>query len=219
MLASVGTLTPSTNTKSDDDDDPCFSGFEVVYLDSGEAKLIKEVQLGEKILISSLSGDVSDLRYSAVIAKPHGQNNFVAEFVQFTTLNRTTIKMTKEHLVMGGNCDVKLNLCQAQSLCVGQCLSTVTGYEKIADVQLVTLQGVYTLVTKDDGLLVVNGIFASPFARSHTLASIFYNLHRMIYLFSPQFATSPIFLDSAEAFGKALVSVFRKLEYLYLQAA
>jgi hypothetical protein len=63
--------------------------------------------------------------------------------------------------------------------------------EKVSAVETVRGQGLYTIVTKDE-YLVVNGIIASPFAYNHMVANLFYNIHRFVYAFVPTLSGHPV---------------------------
>jgi len=186
----------------------CFSRTDSVYIESGKLKKIKDVQIGEGILITPLNGDVTKMQFSKVIAKPHGDNNITAFFIQIATMGGLTIKVTSHHLVLGGTCGFVLNLVQAKQVQVGQCLQTTSGQQKVRHIRTTTGIGVYTLVTFHDGLLVVNGIVASPFPISHRLPNLFFNVHRAVHYFSASFATSSLFLFCAEEVHSFLIRTF-----------
>ena len=61
---------------------------------------------------------------------------------------------------------------------------TVTGEERVASVENVSGEGVYTVVTNAE-YIVVNGIIASPFGANHMMANLYYNVHRMVYASVP----------------------------------
>ena len=61
---------------------------------------------------------------------------------------------------------------------------TVSGHEKVVEVENVLGEGVYTLVTNEE-FIVVNGIIASPFGGNHMIANLYYNLHRLVYMSYP----------------------------------
>jgi hypothetical protein len=67
---------------------------------------------------------------------------------------------------------------------VGDCIMTVSGREKVAAVETMSGEGVYTLVTNGE-FIVVNGIIASPFGGNHMIANLYYNVHRLIYMSYP----------------------------------
>jgi hypothetical protein len=67
---------------------------------------------------------------------------------------------------------------------VGDCIMTVSGREKVAAVETMSGEGVYTLVTNEE-FIVVNGIIASPFGGNHMIANLYYNVHRLIYMSYP----------------------------------
>ena len=67
---------------------------------------------------------------------------------------------------------------------IGDCIMTVSGHEKVVEVENVLGEGVYTLVTNEE-FIVVNGIIASPFGGNHMIANLYYNLHRLVYMSYP----------------------------------
>ena len=67
---------------------------------------------------------------------------------------------------------------------VGDCIMTVTGEERVSSVENVSGEGVYTVVTNAE-YIVVNGIIASPFGANHMMANLYYNVHRMVYASVP----------------------------------
>jgi hypothetical protein len=67
---------------------------------------------------------------------------------------------------------------------VGDCVMTVSGEERVSAVEVVPGQGLYTIVTKEE-YVVVNGIIASPFATNHIMANLYYNTHRFLHSSTP----------------------------------
>jgi hypothetical protein len=61
---------------------------------------------------------------------------------------------------------------------------TVSGEEKVSSVERVWGEGVYTVVTNGE-YVVVNGIIASPFGVNHMMGNLYYNVHRMVYASVP----------------------------------
>jgi len=145
--------------------------------------------------------------YSPVIAVPHAANSIKATFAQISTVSGRDIKMTPDHLVLGGTC-VSPSLVQAGSLKTGDCVQTVSGSETIASVTTVAAEGIYTVVTKHDGLLIVNGIIASPFAVNHLVANSFYNIVRFVNGVIPSMAKTSIMGQVISAFGEVVTGVF-----------
>ena len=68
---------------------------------------------------------------------------------------------------------------------------TVSGKDKVSTIETVQGKGLYTIVTKEE-YVVVNGIIASPFAANHMLANLYYNVHRFMYASAPSFLNSPL---------------------------
>jgi hypothetical protein len=92
------------------------------------------------------------------------------------------------------------------SLKTGNCVQTTIGEEIISALSTTPGRGVYTVVTKSDGLLVINGVMASPFASNHVMANSFYSIHRMLHLFAPLLAKTSFSMSVIESFGDIVVS-------------
>jgi hypothetical protein len=117
---------------------------------------------------------------------PHGPNKDSALFVHISTAHGRDIKMTKSHILPAGACNTAsfLPLVYAKDVKVGDCVMTVSGEERVSAVGVVPGQGLYTIVTKQE-YVVVNGIIASPFATNHMMANLYYNMHRFLYSSAP----------------------------------
>jgi hypothetical protein len=61
---------------------------------------------------------------------------------------------------------------------------TESGEDMVSAVGTVHGKGLYTVVTKEE-YVVVNGIIAAPFAANHMLANLYYNIHRLVYASAP----------------------------------
>jgi predicted extracellular nuclease len=141
------------------------------------------------VLAADAAGRTS---YSDVVFLPHGANKDDALFTLITTASGRDIKMTPSHIILAGPCDVSgpLPLTYASSVIVGDCVMTMSGRDMVSTVETVQGKGLYTVVTKEE-YVVVNGIVASPFAANHMLANLYYNIHRFVY------ATAPSLLSNA----------------------
>ena len=195
----------------------CFAGTETVQLVSGDVKSIETVKMGDEILVSSLDG--KKFSYSPVIAIPHGRNS---ESTIFTTLNIQSgrqLKLTNNHLLLGGTCGNALKLVQADKLKANDCVRTTKGEEIVTATSTAPGRGIYTVVTKLDALLVVNGVIASSFASNHLVANSFYNIHRILYNLTPSLVKSNFAMSTIEAFGDLVFIIFKifyLLSILYL---
>ena len=154
-------------------------------MESGAVKKISDVIIGDRIL--AYSSKTKSAVFSDVVAVPHAKNSKVAEFVKITTNCGKNIKMTAEHLVR--SCE---GLVLASKIVSESCIITVSGQEVVAAVDKVVDKGLYTVVTRED-LIVVNGIVASPFAVKHFIPNMFYNFHRFVFGILPSFL-SPLLL-------------------------
>ena len=159
---------------------------------------MSEVKVGDRILSGNALGDTS---FSSVISVPHGANDLPATFLHLQLVNGMDLKLTAEHLLMGGACDDSaLTLRTAASLHVEDCVRTVSGQEKISAIQEVQGKGVYTVVTEEE-LIVVNGVLASPFAVSHAVPNAFYHIHRSLFWMAPALVKSAIFAEAHRVFS------------------
>ena len=173
---------------------------------SGESKLIEAITIGDEILVSTLDG--KSFTYSPVVAIPHTANKQMAVFTLLSTITGRQLKVTTDHLVLGGECGSKFMLMKANDLKINDCIQTVSGEEVISTVATSHGQGVYTVVTKEDGLLVVNGVVASPFAVNHVMTNSFYNIHRLLFNFTPAIAQSKFTMSVIRVFGDIVLSLF-----------
>jgi Hint module len=175
----------------------CFAGSETVSLESGEMKAISEVNVGDRVLSANADGKTS---FSEIVYVPHGANKESTIFVQVTTASGRDVKMTPNHILASGVCGSTLPLVYASKVSVGNCIQTVSGEEKVSMVESVRGEGVYTIVTKEE-FIVVNGIIASPFGANHMLANMFYNVHRFVYAISPMLLASNLLHNANEELG------------------
>jgi Hint module len=161
----------------------CFAGSETVSVESVGATSISDIRTGDRVLAADAAGRTF---YSDVVFVPHGPNKDSALFVHITTAHGRDIKMTHSHILPSGACNTAspLPLVYAKNVNVGDCVMTVSGEERVSAVGVVPGQGLYTIVTKGE-YVVVNGIIASPFATNHMMANLYYNMHRFIYSSAP----------------------------------
>ena len=121
-------------------------------------------------------------------------------FIHVTSDSGRDVKMTQKHVLPAGVCGTFLPLVYASKVAVGDCIQTVSGEEKVSMVQIVQGEGVYTLITNEE-YIVVNGIIASSFGVNHMIANMFYNFHRFVYSISPALLTSTTLHGANEVFG------------------
>jgi len=180
----------------------CFASSETVQLQDGSVKALRDVQIGDRVLTAAMDGSVKG--YSPVIAVPHaGDVSTTASFVQLVTAEKD-VKMTADHLVLAGSCDAAtpLSLVQAGSVTAGQCLQTTSGKAAVtATRRNVPGQGLASVVTKAGGLVVVNGIAASPFAINHAIPEAWYSIHRLVFSVFPAALGFKLFQQTSERFG------------------
>ena len=189
---SYSTYTPTSSSSSKSSADKlkaCFAGSETLSLESGGLRAISDVRMGDRVLSADAAGRTS---YSDVVFMPHRANSDDAFFSHITTASGRDIKMTHSHIILAGPChsSAPLPLTYASSVSVGDCVMTVSGEDMASTVENVQGKGLYTVVTKEE-YVVVNGIIASPFAANHMVANLYYNLHRFAYTSAPSFLTYP----------------------------
>ena len=191
---SVPTAYPvySVNTAS------CFAGTETVLLKSGETRAIHEIEVGDFILAGNTHGQTT---FSEVIYIPHVVNKQKTIFVQITSESGRDVKMTRNHILPAGLCgSANLPLVYASQVASGDCIHTVSGEERVHKINHVYGEGVYTIVTNEE-FVVVNGIIASPFGANHMMANLFYNVHRFVYSISPALLASSVLQAANERLG------------------
>jgi len=193
-------INPSSSTTS-----TCFAGSESIQLDSGSTKLLSDVQIGDRVMVSKSNGMTS---FSEVIMIPHQKNNVQAMFTHISTKNGRDIQLTPNHLILSGTCNdaTAFSLIAADQVKVGNCLVTIDGTDEIISTEKVLGTGVYTIVTMSKDLLVVNGIVASPFAMNHIVATSFYDIHRMLYAMMPALFAHSWIQKATEFFGSIVTS-------------
>ena len=132
------------------------------------------------------------ISFSEVVFVPHRANRDTAMFVHITTTSGRDIKMTKSHVLPAGACGSSspLPLKHASLVTVKDCVMTVGGEERVSMVSTILAEGLYTIVTKAE-FVVVNGIIASPFAYNHVAGNLYYHIHRFLYDTAPHLLLSP----------------------------
>ena len=177
----------------------CFSGLDTVIRDSGEVTLLKDVKVGDRILTST-SYD-GPLIFSQVIAIPHSRDNkYLSFFINIETLNEMSILLTSHHLIFAGDCHdhiskkKDLQLTKASNVQVGQCVSTVEGTQRVTKISESIREGVYSVVTENE-FLVVSGFIVSPFAVNHKFTNYLYSILRGTFHFFPLLLYSRVFTE------------------------
>ena len=128
-----------------------------------------------------------------MLAVPHKPNFVFSDFTHiFVTsdeahVHSTSVKMTADHYIPSGVCGANpksFRDTKASDVEVGTCVLTVSGMSRVTSVSTERAQGLYTVVTGEE-LIVVNGIVVSPFAVSHVLAQSYYSLFRCVHRLAP----------------------------------
>ena len=123
-----------------------------------------------------------------------------AVFAHISTETGRDIKMTMNHIVPAGVCGTALPLVYASKVTAGDCINTITGQEKVTSVMTVESEGVYTIVTNEE-YIIVNDIIVSPFGGNHMMANLYYNVHRFAYNLNPSMLTSSLLHNINEKLG------------------
>jgi hypothetical protein len=180
-MTSKRTTPTTTNTNNNNNNNKkkggCFSGTELVTLESGEKKMLSRVNIGDRILTSNKNGE---LYYSDVVFIPHSYNNTPTNFIEITTESGIKLKMTYDHLIPIKKENEDFELTYASNININDYVNTINGIQKISNINIIEDNGIYTVVTNNE-FLVVNDIIASPFATSHIVPHLFYNVVRMMY--------------------------------------
>jgi Hint module len=136
-----------------------------------------------------------------VVYIPHKRNKQSALFTHITTESGRDVKMTRNHILPSGVCGSSpMPLIHASEVKAGNCIMTVSGEEKVYMVEKIQGEGVYTIVTNEE-YIVVNGIIASPFGANHMMANMYYNIHRFLYTISPTLLASTFLHSTNEGLG------------------
>uniref|UniRef100_A0A6C0B683 Hint domain-containing protein n=1 Tax=viral metagenome TaxID=1070528 RepID=A0A6C0B683_9ZZZZ len=174
------------------DDPACFLGDSVIYLENGETKQIQDAKLGDKILSFNMRKNI--YVYSPIIAVAHEKNKQVADFIDIKTSRKNRVKMTKSHLlpVLQKSAEA-FKLITADKVDVGDIIISKDGNDIVESITTIELEGVYTVVTKEE-YIVVDNIVASPFFENfHMLGNIYYSLFRALYNINPNIIKSNMY--------------------------
>ena len=151
-------------------------------MENGATKAMADVAVGDRIL--TVNAKTGEQVYSDVAYLPHGKNTAKAVFTVLATETGRDVKMTANHMLPAGACDVatgSLPVVAASAVSVGACVETVSGRERVVSVSTVAGEGIYTAIAMEE-LVVVNGIVATPYGGVNpALANVYYNLHRLAY--------------------------------------
>ena len=181
-------------------------------MESGGFQAMSSIRVGDRVLAANAEGETC---FSEVVFIPHGANKDEATFKYVTTETGRDLKLTMSHILPAGVCGTTLSLNYASEVSVGDCISTISGQEKVSMVQSVRGEGLYTIVTNEE-YLVVNGIIVSPFGSNHLMANLYYNIHRFVYVTSPFLLTWPYLRATNEVseyseYSKSLIQINRQL--------
>jgi hypothetical protein len=200
----TGTYVSASTTGGSSSSKKCFAGSETVLLSTGETIPISDVKIGDSILAADKMGNT---KFSQVISLPHDKNDERATFAFLTTATGRSIKMTPEHIVMvDPSCGTKTVLMKASEVEKDMCLVTVEGQEQVTAVSSVSGNGIYTVITNEE-MVVVNGIIASPFAVNHATSHAWYNVFRAAYSVAPGLMGLSLVKQANLVFGSILDSI------------
>ena len=192
----------------------CFAGSETVLLESGDVRALSDIRIGDRILTAKGDGETL---YSSVVFIPHAANKESTILTHISTLKGHDLRMTDNHILPAGVCGtslvhtsnhpLSLPLVYASKIAVGDCVRTVSGEDVVVKVESVRAEGVYTIVTNEE-FIVVNGIVASSFGVNHMIGNLYYNVHRFVYLFCPSVLSSPLIVTANEVSGQRPVILY-----------
>jgi len=178
-------------------DKSCFSKDSLLKLENGNTIKIENAKIGDIIL--SYSSKENKLSYSPIVAIPHEKNNILSKFIKFTTNSGKSIKMTEKHLIpvlkkqnSNNNNNNSFDVIFAEKIEINDIVKTVNGNEQITSIEIVEEEGIYTVITLEE-YIVVDNIIASPYAIFHLLGNIYYSLHKNLYSINPKIIDSPYF--------------------------
>ena len=194
------TYAPTVTDENKDDSSSCFAGSEIITLESGVPKPIAEIVVGDRILSANAQGALS---FSDVIAVPHAKNNYRVMFHEISLANGADIRMTGDHLLpVAALCGTEavFTVTAAKDVVINACVMTVDGQSAVVSNYKVAGNGIYTIVTNEE-YVVVNGVVASPFAASHAMGNTFYNVYRAMYIYVPGLFKSSLFQSFHSTFA------------------
>jgi Hint module len=180
----------------------CFAGSETLLTESGAVVSMENIKIGDRILSADKSRDI---KYATVIAIPHAKNNIRSSFlnVQF---NGGSLKLTAEHVLFASaGCTAESTLQKASLLTIKDCLLTTSGLQAIESITSSISNGVYSVVTTEE-YIIVNGVIASPFAANHLVANSFYGIYRTIFRFMPSLLTHPLISSFPDLIGGLIMT-------------
>jgi hypothetical protein len=150
-------------------------------LQSGEFKDISNIIVGDLVLAADACGNTL---FSPVVYIPHGPYKESALFTHITTESGRDIKMTNNHILPAGICGSLLPLVYASQVAVDARVNTIAGQDKVVSIEIIRSEGLYTIVTTEEYIVVI-GIIASPFGANHLFANMFHYIHRFVHFTSP----------------------------------
>jgi hypothetical protein len=171
------------------------------------------VKVGDEVLAVDKSGKVA---YSPVVSIPHLKNDIPGLFHRLVLSSGADIHMTAEHLIFVGSCLAPFSeyrLRPAAKVPMGACVWTVSGSDLVVQNEVVQGRGMYSIVTELP-YLVVNNIFASPFAVNHFVADVFYGIYRFGYRVFPSLFQSQLFTLLHSELSAALTSLSSLIVFL-----
>lgn len=190
-------------------DKGCFSNDSIIYLENGETKRIEDAEVGDKILSYS---STNEFVYSPIIAIPHPKNNILSEFIVLKTSNDKTIKATYQHLIPIFK-DGKIELVEANNIQINDLLVTTDGNETVVSKDTVEKEGIYTVVTLED-YIVVDNVVVSPYAISHLFGNVYYSMFKFMHSINPKIVQSEIIKKIVETNAVGLGIFMDKINLL-----
>uniref|UniRef100_A0A7S1TEH9 Hint domain-containing protein n=1 Tax=Compsopogon caeruleus TaxID=31354 RepID=A0A7S1TEH9_9RHOD len=195
-----GTDFTDTMTTGPDSGSVCFPGYMTVELESGELRLMRELEIGDRVR-------VSPSKFSEVFLFSHRSETCQpVSFIRIETARGQFISLSPKHLLM-----VNGILRRAETVKVGDMVSSMENnsseniFDSVIRISLVEDRSLYNPHTLDGGI-VVNGIQAScytghvPFRLAHLALA----LDRALYSITGSSVTGSALHDSPPLLIRAL---------------
>lgn len=147
--------------------DTCFSGDTTVEVEHKGPVLMKNLQIGDRVMMASSTTTSSSPKYQPVYSFGHHNPTKEARFYQlFTSDSIVPLEMTGQHLIFVMKSDEKQKeqVVRVDEVHVGDWLLR-NNDEKVLVTKISTIekQGVYMPLTQDGTILVNNGLKASTY--------------------------------------------------------
>ena len=173
------TTAPSTTAPTPEENQLCFSGDSLVETHDGRVIKMESLKIGDVV-------KVGEKEFSEVYSFGHIEKHIWAEFLQISTDQFSSIKISTDHLIFIS----KKGAIPASALSIGDELVMINPGErndKVTSIKAIKSKGLYAPFTKS-GKILVNGILSSNFVTltgesSFSLGGVVCDMHWLSYLF------------------------------------